>query len=72
MLKITDITGRESVDELRTLLALTHKDKRKELIRQTVEACKRERPGEQIKSVMCDVAVWAGISVAGVYRAVKK
>ena len=69
MLKITNITDVASVDDLRALLVLTQKNKRNELIKQTVEACKRERPGEQYKSIMCDVAEWAGVSVASVYRA---
>ena len=72
MLKITDIDGAESVDELRTLLELTQRAKRNELIKRTLTACKRERPGEQDKSIMCDIASWAGVSVASVYRAVKK
>lgn len=71
-MKITDISGKESVDDLRALAMWTRKEKRNELIRKTVLACECERPGEKTESIMCDVASWFKVSVSTVYRAVGK
>ena len=72
MLKITDISCKESVDDLRALAIWTRKERRNELIIKIFEACKRERPGEKVESIICDIASWFNVSASTIYRVVLK